>query len=116
MAFRANPHQTIEIAEGVETIGDYAFDNSYIIEITGDRFKNKTKNIKIPNSVTKIGKCAFYRCNYLENVTFGSNLTTIGDSAFSQTSVYELDLPDQCRICWLGSICRMQKTNKVTLA
>ncbi|MBO7145894.1 MAG: leucine-rich repeat domain-containing protein [Salinivirgaceae bacterium] len=36
----------------------------------------------IPNSVTKIGKYAFYNCDKLESITIPESVTSIGDCAF----------------------------------
>ena len=63
----------IEIAEGVQHIGDYAF---YKTE--------KLESIAIPNSVVSIGKNAFRECSKLKQITFGSSpqLKVIGDNSF----------------------------------
>ena len=47
-----------EIPDGVETIGDYAFDGCSSLE-----------SVEIPNSVTAIGDSAFYGCASLERAT-----------------------------------------------
>jgi hypothetical protein len=54
----------------LSSIGDYT-DSDYIIP---DEYNG------LP--VTEIGECAFFKCNYLENVTIGSNITTIRKRAF----------------------------------
>ncbi len=59
------------IANGVETIDDYAF--SYCEKLT---------SIVIPDSVTTIGKQAFYSCDMLVSVTLGSGVEIIGEEAF----------------------------------
>jgi uncharacterized repeat protein (TIGR02543 family) len=40
------------------------------------------KSIEIPNSVTSIGEEAFYGCRYLEKVTLSTNITSIPDGCF----------------------------------
>jgi uncharacterized repeat protein (TIGR02543 family) len=59
------------ISEGVQSIGDRAFQNcTGLAEIT------------LPNSLTHLGIRAFYKCENLKSVTIGSGLTTIPDYAF----------------------------------
>ena len=40
------------------------------------------KDLVIPNSITSIGKYAFFECSGLTSVTIGNSVTTIGDLAF----------------------------------
>ena len=67
--------KSIEIGEGITSIGDYAF----------DRCSGLT-SITIPNSVTKIGFAAFAWCSGLTSVTIGNGVTTIGGWAFELCS------------------------------
>ena len=64
--------KTIEIPEGVTTIGDGAFAECY-----------KLTSVTIPNSVITIGSSAFSYCYKLSSVTIPNSVTTIGASAFS---------------------------------
>ncbi len=61
------------------TIGEFP-----VTQIGNAAFKEKTTitSITLPDSVLSIGYEAFYRCEYLATVTFGSGVTTIGDWAF----------------------------------
>ena len=61
---------TINIGDGVTTIGSKAFVHSNISSIT------------IPNSVTSIGRYAFCYSNYLEEIVLPEGLISIGDHAF----------------------------------
>lgn len=66
----------------VTGIGDYAF------------YYNGATNITIPDSVTAIGECAFWRCYNLETVTLSQRLETIGTGAFCDCAkLEELSLP-----------------------
>lgn len=97
---------SITLPEGVQRIGDYAFDNSGIVRINipesvttiGARAFNdceKLSTISLPNSVASIGEWAFYGCKELENITLGNGLKSIGANAF--TDCYKLssiNIPD----------------------
>lgn len=76
---------TIIISEGVTYIGTSAF-----------RGVNTLHEVRIPSTVTSIGLSAFSGDQNLEAVTFaeGSQLTSIGDSAFSATGLTSIDIPD----------------------
>lgn len=50
------------------------------------QFQGELRNITIPDNVKTIGSYAFYGCNQLVSVKFGSGLTVIGKSAFSNCS------------------------------
>jgi len=59
------------------TIPDYAFID--MVKFTGC---DTLVSVTIPDSVTSIGKRAFWRCAKLVSVTIGNNVTTIGDETF----------------------------------
>ena len=61
----------VAIADGVTTIGDYAFN-----------FCEGIQSVKIPASVTAIGNGAFQNCHSLTELTLPSELTSIGNGAF----------------------------------
>ena len=63
--------ETIEILDGVTTIGNYAF----------SRCRGLT-SITIPDSVTSIGNYAFDSCSSLTSITIPDSVTSIGDYAF----------------------------------
>ena len=65
--------KSVEIAEGVTSIGQLAFDSCSVLT-----------SIEIPSSVTSIRNLAFARCSSLTSVIFDENsqLTSIGGQAF----------------------------------
>lgn len=85
---------TVEIKEGVTSIGGFAFyDCSSLTSIsiphslTNIGFKafqdcSSLTSVTIPNSVTVIGWGAFYGCSNLTSVTIPNSITIIEDYAF----------------------------------
>lgn len=65
---------TVELSEGLITIGDYAF-NQLAYNLT---------TIDIPDSVTSIGNYAFGSCYELKTVHIGKGVTSIGDYVFNE--------------------------------
>ena len=80
---------SISIPAGVMTIGSYAFENCYYAE-----------SISIPASVTSIGEKAFYCCGQSADthptvtIADGSQLETIGNSAFENCPMESFTIPD----------------------
>ena len=89
--------KTIEIKEGVTTIGKYAFADHKALT-----------SVKLPNSLVTISDSAFVRCNYLSEINFAKNLTHIGNNAFSVCGLKSVNIPgsverigaDAFRSCW----------------
>ena len=89
--------KSIVIEDGVESIGDYAFQHCYnltsisipnsVTNIGDYAFQySKMTSITIPNSVIGIGKSVFYACSSLTSVTIPNSVTSIGDNAFQYCS------------------------------
>lgn len=64
--------KTLEISEGVTSIGGGAFENFTRLE-----------SLTIPNSVTSIGEKAFAGCTHLKSVDIGPKVTYAGVGAFN---------------------------------
>ena len=75
---------SVNIPNGVTSIGDYAFDDCVNLA-----------SITIPNSVTSIGKSAFDGCTDLASITIPNSVTSIGDYAFNWCkSLTSITIPD----------------------
>ena len=97
---------TVVIADGVTSIGDYAFfDCTSLASITipasvtsigSAAFSNCNglASIEIPIRVTSIGSSAFASCASLTSVTIPASVTSIGSSAFSGcTRLTSIEIP-----------------------
>ena len=74
---------SITIPDGIEVIGDAAFQNTGITSIV------------IPGGVRKIGKQAISGCENLTTITMKNGLETIGDFAFAGCEkLVSIDIPD----------------------
>ena len=81
------PERTVEI-------GDYALTAAYAYQ--GSTNYMSLEEIVIPSTVQRIGSYAFYYNDKLKKVSFadGCVLEELGDYAFSQTGLEEIDLPE----------------------
>lgn len=70
--------EELQIPDGVETIGHYAFSEC-----------NRLRNITIPDNVKKISDHAFWRCSLLEHITIPAQTKIIGLMAFEECSSLE---------------------------
>lgn len=85
--------KNVDIAEGVTTIGDYAFWYVY-----GDNDENSFSpliSVSIPNTVTRIGDNAFIHCRSLTELEIPNSVKTIGQYAISKCdSLTKITLPE----------------------
>src|SRR5574344_1309533 len=72
---------SLEISDGIITIGKGAFVENYLTSVT------------IPDSVTTIGESAF-DSDDLTNIMIGNNVISIGDSAFSYNQLTSVTIPN----------------------
>jgi len=69
-----------EVPEGAEEVGDWAF---YAMSLS---------SISLPQSLKKVGHCAFAGCRNLEELLLPSGLQTVGRAAFMESGLVEADL------------------------
>lgn len=81
---------TVVVPDGVTTIGQYTFAT-----------RTEVKKVILPDSVTEINSRAFDQSG-VEEVVFGSNLSYIGDRAFSYTPLKEFVLPEGSKLTTVG--------------
>ena len=103
--FQANFTQLI-VEEGVTSIGKYAFDCSDKLKIVSLPSSLKTIgvgsfsncpslcNINLPDSLTEIPYGTFAQDSSLKNVQLPKNLKKIGGSAFCDSGLTELTIPE----------------------
>ena len=69
-------------------------DCNAIIETSTNTLIAGCKSTFIPNSVTRIGNFAFYRCIGLTSITIPNSVTTIGECAFGATGLAAVEIPN----------------------
>ena len=94
------------IPDGVEWIGDWAFNRYYGME-----------TVVFPDSLDYIGKYAFCRCSSLRTVTLGKNINTMHDYVFSEChQLTEADLSQsQIEILPAGTFNECKKLHTIKL-
>ncbi len=105
--------ETINISDGIKTIGEYAFESSEIkyINIPASvtdiqegafaRCKNLS-HVNLPYRITTISEKCFYKCDNITSITLPESVTKIEDFAFgSCTKLYNIHLPSK-----LETICK----------
>ena len=86
VALKDKSEMTVFVPEGVEDIGEGAFEGSDVIEVT------------LPEGLIKVGKRAFADCESLEKINFPSTLRIISDEAFSGCTSLDVDLPENIKV------------------
>lgn len=104
----------------VTEIGNSAFDTDAVMERVGlawdksvrtEQFsakladiaiqqiaRERIKEVRLPDTIQKIGACAFYYNNALEKINFPKALKLIDSCAFANTKVTKVQLPKDCEV------------------
>ena len=97
--------KTVEISDGVTSIGNYAFNGCY----------NLT-SVTIPNSVTSIGSSTFSGCSKLTSINIPNNVTSIGENAFSDCSnITSVTIPNSVTSIVSGAFSGCYNLTSVTI-
>ena len=97
--------RTIDIPDGVTTIGEYAFQNNQAV-----------KSIGIPDSVTSIGEYAFWNCTSLTSVTIPNGVTSIGGGTFvGCESLESITIPDSVTSIGSGAFQRCASLTSIVI-
>jgi hypothetical protein len=87
-----------------------------IIETATNTLIAGCQNTTIPNSVTSIGKGAFYECTSLTSVTIPNSVTNIGQSAFRGcTSLESIKIPKSVKYIGYWAFANCKQLKKVTI-
>lgn len=96
--------ESIEIPEGVKSIGESAFTFS------------KLKEIKFSKSLKKIGGYAFFMCKSLEKIEIPEGVETLGSSSFRNCSnLKEIKLPNSLKIIEFSALSFCESLEKVEI-
>lgn len=120
--------ESVEIKEGVTSIGKYAFTNcarlssvdipDSVTRLGSDCFHacSGLKEIKIPESVTHIGSSAFDGCTSLASITLPSQITTINRyTFFNCTNLLSISLPDNVSSIEVGAFYSCKKLTEIII-
>ncbi|WP_179670700.1 leucine-rich repeat protein [Pseudobutyrivibrio ruminis] len=103
--FEGRTITSVELPEGMKTM-PCLFDNAtFDPEVV----------VKLPSSVTEIGRSAFNRANGLSKVVLGDKVVTIADYAFSNSSIEEIELPETVQTIGFQAFCNCKSLSKVIM-
>ena len=94
--FKRGRLREVELCDGLQEIGSYAFGMSW--DNRTNSYRSALKQISIPSSVRLIGDYAFRHCKKLEEVMLCEGLLEIGERAFSScTALKRIEIPSSVR-------------------
>lgn len=87
-----------------------------ILRIRGRAFfASSIMHVKLPDKLHYIGDMAFFGCDRLSRIDFGSDLQWIGNQTFQQTAITELELPSKVAHIGSNAFRGCSKLNKIAL-
>lgn len=103
--YRCGSLKSVELHEGVKSIGKGAFSNTSLKSIqlpngvtnVGDQAFNgctSLRSVQLPEGVESIGEATFCFCNLLDDITLPQSITSIGRSAFRECNISSIVIPD----------------------
>lgn len=90
-AFSGTSLESIEIPATVTEIGEGAFGMNYDSAYVSNCL---FEEIVLPDSMESVPDKCFWGCSKLNKVTFGKNVTHLGDDSFKGTALTEVTIPD----------------------
>ena len=98
--------KSIDVENGVTSIGDYAFYNCIYVE-----------SVKLPNTLIKIGEYAFYNLKLLNSIDLPNNIEKIGQSAFIFCkSIESIKIPNKLQVLEKSIFSNCYKLNKIVVS
>lgn len=103
--YPARGPRTYTIPNGVETVCDSAFEDSYVEKVyfpntvkkmIGDVFHycERLKYVKLNEGITSIGSCAFQGCESLSYINIPSTVKDIGLCAINDAGIRSIEIPE----------------------
>ena len=104
------------VVDKENTVYDSRNNCNAIIHTETNELVQGCQNTIIPNTVTRIGDCAFSGCLTLSSIDIPNSVTNIGDDAFSHTGIEELVLPNSVVYIGTCSFLMCPNLSSVTLS
>ena len=109
--------KTIKFEKGITTIPAWLFSGGFYSHPSDDDniVFDGLEEIDIPETVTKIGDCAFDNCKNLTTVTGMKNVTQIGMDAFRNCSQLKVDLPGNIEAIGSNAFMNCKSLTEITI-